>query len=110
MAFKLIESAQTRWQAVNAPRLVAPVRAGAVFKNGKLVERPDGSEGGPATILFARAPGVRRRPWGCLPGGHSMRIDFGRTTQKFVSLRIGENGPGFVAGMPDVDPVGAEPQ
>ena len=62
IAFKLIESAQTRWQAVNAPRLVAPVRAGAVFKNGKLVERLDGSEGGPATILFARAPGVRRRP------------------------------------------------
>ena len=27
IAFKLIESAQTRWQAVNAPRLVAPVRA-----------------------------------------------------------------------------------
>jgi hypothetical protein len=26
--------------------LVALVRAGAVFKNGKLIERPDGSEGG----------------------------------------------------------------
>ena len=36
MAFKLIESEQTRWRAVNAPHLVAPVRAGAVFKNGKL--------------------------------------------------------------------------
>jgi transposase-like protein len=46
MAFKLIESAQTRWRAVNAPHLVALVRAGAVFKNGKLIERPDGSEGG----------------------------------------------------------------
>src|SRR6266568_8600777 len=46
MAFKLIESAQTRWRAVNAPRLVALVRAGAVFKNGKLIERPDESEGG----------------------------------------------------------------
>jgi hypothetical protein len=34
MAFKLIESAQTRWRAVNAPHLVAPVRAGAVFKTG----------------------------------------------------------------------------
>jgi putative transposase len=43
MAFKLIESAQTRWRAVNAPHLVALVRAGAVFKNGKLIERPDGS-------------------------------------------------------------------
>src|SRR3954469_19332794 len=40
MAFKLIEAAQTRWRAVNAPHLVALVRAGAKFKNGKLVERP----------------------------------------------------------------------
>ena len=31
-----------RWRAVNAPHLVALVRAGAVFKNGKLIERPDG--------------------------------------------------------------------
>ena len=46
MAFKLIESAQTRWRAVNAPHLVALVRAGAVFKNGKLIVRPDESEGG----------------------------------------------------------------
>jgi putative transposase len=40
MAFKLIESAQDRWRAVNAPHLVALVRAGAAFVNGKLVERP----------------------------------------------------------------------
>jgi transposase-like protein len=40
MAFKLIESAQDRWRAVNAPHLVALVRAGATFSNGKLVERP----------------------------------------------------------------------
>ena len=46
MAFKLIESAQTRCRAVNAPHLVALVRAAAVFKNGKLIERPDESEGG----------------------------------------------------------------
>ncbi|MBK9100950.1 MAG: IS256 family transposase [Austwickia sp.] len=45
MAFKLIESAQARWRAVNAPHLVALVRAGAEFKNGKLVERPDESGG-----------------------------------------------------------------
>ncbi|RPH74967.1 MAG: IS256 family transposase [Candidatus Rokuibacteriota bacterium] len=45
MAFKLIESAQARWRAVNAPNLVALVRAGASFKNGKLVERPDESGG-----------------------------------------------------------------
>ena len=43
MAFKLLESAQNRWRAVNAPHLVALVRAGATFKNGKLVERPDES-------------------------------------------------------------------
>jgi putative transposase len=40
MAFKLIESAQDRWRAVNAPHLVALVRTGATFINGKLVERP----------------------------------------------------------------------
>ena len=40
MAVKLIESAQDRWRAVNAPHLVALVRAGATFINGKLVERP----------------------------------------------------------------------
>jgi transposase-like protein len=41
MAFKLIEAAQGRWRAVNGPHLVALVRAGATFVNGKLVERPD---------------------------------------------------------------------
>jgi transposase-like protein len=41
MAFKLIEAAQARWRAVNAPHLVALVRAGATFNAGKLVERPD---------------------------------------------------------------------
>ena len=41
MAFKLIEAAQDRWRAVNGPHLVALVRAGALFVNGKLVERPD---------------------------------------------------------------------
>ncbi len=45
MAFKLIESAQTRWRAVNAPHLVALVRAGAKFEKGILVERPDESGG-----------------------------------------------------------------
>jgi putative transposase len=45
MAFKLIESAQARWRAVNAPHLVALVRAGARFENGQLVERPDESGG-----------------------------------------------------------------
>jgi transposase-like protein len=45
MAFKLIESAQARRRAVNAPHLVALVRAGAQFKDGKIVERPDQSGG-----------------------------------------------------------------
>lgn len=40
MAYKLIEAAQSRWRAVNAPHLVALVRAGAVFHRGKLLERP----------------------------------------------------------------------
>jgi hypothetical protein len=41
--FKLIESAQARWRAVNAPYLVASVRAGARFERGHLVERPEGA-------------------------------------------------------------------
>jgi hypothetical protein len=45
MAFKLIESAQDRCRAVNAPHLVGPVRAGATFINGKLPGRL--SEGKP---------------------------------------------------------------
>ena len=44
MAFKLIESAERRWRAVNAPHLVALVRAGARFEAGVLVERRDGAE------------------------------------------------------------------
>ena len=46
MAFKLIESAQDYWRAVNAPHLVALVRAGATFINGKLIEQP-GENAGP---------------------------------------------------------------
>ncbi|ADJ47275.1 transposase [Amycolatopsis mediterranei S699] len=41
MAFKLIESAQARWRVVNAPHLVALVRAGVSFVNGVLIERLD---------------------------------------------------------------------
>ena len=44
MAFKLIEAAQARWRMVNAPHLVALVRAGVPFTNGKQVERPDQSD------------------------------------------------------------------
>jgi len=45
MAFKLIESAQQRWRAVNAPHLVPRVQADARFEKGKLVERPDDQGG-----------------------------------------------------------------
>ncbi|GAA4309684.1 hypothetical protein BJY14_001367 [Actinomadura luteofluorescens] len=43
MAFKLTEWAQARRRAVNAPRLVAAVGAGARFEHGRLVERPEGA-------------------------------------------------------------------
>jgi putative transposase len=41
MAFKLIEAAEQRWRSVNAPHLVALVRAGAKFEKGVMVERPN---------------------------------------------------------------------
>ena len=40
MTFKLIESAQARWRAVNGPHLVALVHTSARFEKGKLIERP----------------------------------------------------------------------
>ena len=46
MAFKLLQAAQDRWRAVNSPHLVALVRAGANFENGKLVERDEADETG----------------------------------------------------------------
>ena len=39
MAFKLLDAAQDRWRRVNAPHLVAVVRAGTVFIDGQLQER-----------------------------------------------------------------------
>lgn len=41
MVFKLVESAQQRWRAVDAPHLVALVRGGARFERGHLVERSE---------------------------------------------------------------------
>ena len=38
MIFKLMEAAEGRWRRLNGHHLVALVRAGAKFKNGKLVE------------------------------------------------------------------------
>ncbi len=47
-AFKLIESVQRRWRMVNAPHLVALVRAGATFTGGQLIERTDTQPAGEA--------------------------------------------------------------
>jgi hypothetical protein len=46
------EAAQHRWRGVNAPHLVALVRAGARFDRGSLVERPTGD---PANTMTAAA-------------------------------------------------------
>ena len=41
MAYKLLTAAQARWRSVNAPHLVALVRAGATFVDGMIIERED---------------------------------------------------------------------
>jgi transposase-like protein len=41
MAYKLIEQAQSRWRMVNAPHLVALVRAGVKFEKGVMLERTE---------------------------------------------------------------------
>ena len=41
MAYKLLAAAQARWRCVNAPHLVALVRAGATFVDGITIERED---------------------------------------------------------------------
>jgi putative transposase len=41
MAYKLLDAAQIRWRCVNAPHLVALVRAEAPFLDGELIERED---------------------------------------------------------------------
>jgi putative transposase len=41
MAYKLLDAAQARWRRVNGPELVALVRAGATFIDGRLQERSD---------------------------------------------------------------------
>jgi hypothetical protein len=44
MSFKLIESAQARWRAVNPPHFVALVRAGARFENANSSNDPRNQE------------------------------------------------------------------
>jgi putative transposase len=41
MAYKLLDAAQHRWRRVNAPELVALVRAGATFIDGRIQERKE---------------------------------------------------------------------
>ena len=41
MAYTLLTAAQARWRSVNAPHLVALVRAGATFVDGLRIERED---------------------------------------------------------------------
>jgi transposase-like protein len=41
MAYKLLDAAQVRWRCVNAPHLVALVRAEATFVDGLIIERED---------------------------------------------------------------------
>ena len=45
MAYKLLDAAQQRWRRVNAPQFVAVVRAGGVFADGVLHERPVSPDG-----------------------------------------------------------------
>lgn len=64
MAYKLIDAAQARWRAVNAPHLVALVRAGAIFHQGKPAQtlhrhRPD--DGPTRTDRINRVPPRRRK-------------------------------------------------
>ena len=58
MAFKLIESAQQRWRAVDAPHLVALVRGRARFEKGLLVERRDESGGRSASRMTRQSAGL----------------------------------------------------
>jgi hypothetical protein len=51
MAFKLIEAAQTRWRAVNAPHLVALVRIGARFREGGDGRAPEATGSGSCRVI-----------------------------------------------------------
>jgi putative transposase len=44
MAFKLLTMAQQRWRRLNAPHLVAHLRAGVRFRDGLRVERDTATE------------------------------------------------------------------
>ena len=44
MAFKLLTMAEQRWRRLNAPHLVAQVRAGVRFRDGLRIERDTATE------------------------------------------------------------------
>ncbi len=60
MAFKLVESAQTRRRAVNAPHLVELVRAGTRFEKGLLVERPTNRPTNQEEVSKSHCTSIRR--------------------------------------------------
>lgn len=64
MVFKLVESAQQRWRAVNAPHFVALVRAGARFERGHLAERTESHAAGTTPCdprVMTPAPSARQQ-------------------------------------------------
>ena len=77
MAYKLLDAAQARWRRINGPELVALVRAGATFIDGKLQERNNDStttRSAPPEILEESHPQLLTiAPHRRLPGGS--RID-----------------------------------
>ena len=73
MAFKLIESAQAHGRAVNAPHLVALVRAGARFEKGQFVERTPTNQEAMSEKAAMRPVGLSvRERFGCLNGAGRM--------------------------------------
>ena len=70
MAYKLIDAAQARWRAVNAPHLVALVRAGAFLSQGQLLERPIDIPPRPAMQPKPRSPESLHSA--CIPGSEQL--------------------------------------
>jgi transposase-like protein len=73
MAYKLLDAAQIRWRCVNAPHLVALVRAEAPFLDGELIEREDQQYAVITTsqstpIECAETKPYPFRGWNSLPG------------------------------------------
>ena len=105
MAYKLIEAAQTRWRAVNAPHLVALVRNGAVFHKRKT----------PRTAHRHHTSRTRRitRNGGRLKHPHpqvltiSPPYDPGRSSRQTGELHCGR-GAGRLTGMRDPGVIDSE--